>query len=222
MQVDLATGRNASDSPLRNGAIKVSTEAEVNAREADFDRANLYTTLGALLAAPVSQEHLSALRSLTDIDNPETSVEVAWKVLRAAAHQYSLSQIDDEFHELFIGLGRGIVVPYGSWHITGFLMEKPLSALREDLKRLGFERSEGVSESEDHIASLSQVMAGIITAEEIDFATEVEFFNDHIAPWAEDFFSQVQETPAAGFYRAVAQLGQSFIEVEKKYLAMAV
>lgn len=224
--MDAATSSEMNADSFPNGMIKVSTEAEVTAaalaQEANTDRANLYITLGALLAAPACDEHVAALKDLPDFDNPETAVEVAWKVLRAAAHQHSLEEIDDEFHELFVGLGRGIVVPYGSWHITGFLMEKPLSALREDLKRLGFERSEGVSESEDHIASLCQVMAGIITAEEIDFATEIEFFNEHIAPWAEDFFSQVQDTPSAGFYRAVAQLGQSFIEVEKKYLAMTV
>jgi TorA maturation chaperone TorD len=221
MQVDIATKTDMAGSKA-NGVIKVSTEAEVSAREAEIDRANLYRTLGALLSAPASDEQLAALRQLPEIQNPETSLEVAWTVLRAVAQQHDLASIDDEFHTLFVGLGRGIVVPYGSWHITGFLMEKPLSLLREDLRRLGFERSEGVSESEDHIACLCQVMAEIILAEEIDFATEIGFFNDHIAPWAEAFFAQVQDTPAAGFYRAVAQLGQSFIEVEKKYLAMAV
>lgn len=222
MQVDIATNSHIDAGSAPRGTIKVSTEAEVAAREADIDRSNLYTTLGALFGAPVSEEHHNALCALPEFDNPETSIEVAWKVVRAAALQNSLAQIDDEYHELFIGLGRGIVVPYGSWHITGFLMEKPLSHLRADLQRLGFERSEGVSESEDHIASLCQAMAAIILAEEIDFATEATFFNEHIASWAEDFFAQVQSTPSAQFYRAVAQLGQSFIEVERKYLAMTI
>lgn len=164
MQVDIATKSDVTADSIQNGVIKVSTEAEVAAREADVDRANMYTTLGALLAAPASDEHLAALRTLPEIENPETSLEVAWKVMRAAALQHTVEQVDDEFHELFVGLGRGIVVPYGSWHITGFLMEKPLSALRADLQRLGFERSEGVSESEDHIASLCQAMAEIIRA----------------------------------------------------------
>ncbi len=221
MQVDSATKTDVPGSGAP-GAIKISTESEVAARETDFDRANLYQSIGALMAAPATQDHIDAIQALPEIETPETPVEVAWAVLRAAAHQNNLQQIDDEYHELFIGVGRGIVVPYGSWHITGFLMEKPLGALRADLRRLGFERSEGVSESEDHISSLCQAMAGIIMAEEIDFPTEIAFFNDHIAPWAEDFFVQVQEASPASFYRAVAQLGHSFIEVEKKYLAMAV
>ncbi len=221
MQVDIATKSEPQRDKLRQ-SIKVSTEGEVAAREADLDRANFYATLGALLAAPASEEHCAVLRDLPPIENPETSLEIAWTLVRAAALKNSTEQIDDEYHELFIGVGRGIVVPYGSWHMTGFLMEKPLGALRADLRRLGFERSDGVMESEDHIASLCQAMSEIILAEEIDFDTEKAFFNDHIAPWAEDFFRLVGDTSVAAFYRAVAQLGQSFIEVEKKYLGMAV
>lgn len=221
MQVDMAI-KGESREPSARKAIKVSTEGEVAAREADLDRANFYTSLGALFAAPASEEHCTVLRELPKIENPETTLEVAWTLVRAAAHQYTAEQINDEYHVLFIGVGRGVVVPYGSWHITGFLMEKPLGLLRADLRRLGFERTEGVKESEDHIASLCQAMAEIILADEIDFATEKSFFNDHIAPWAEDFFHLVENAESAGFYRAVAQLGQSFIEVEKKYLGMAV
>ena len=99
-------------------------------------------------------------------------------------------------------------------------MEKPLGQLRADLRTLGFERSEGVSESEDHIASLCQAMSAIIVADEIDFETERAFFNDHIASWSEDFFSLVEDASCAGFYRAVALLGKSFIEVEKRYLCL--
>ena len=101
-------------------------------------------------------------------------------------------------------------------------MEKPLGVLRADLRRLGFERAEGVCESEDHIASLCQAMAAIIHADEIDFNTERAFFNDHIASWSDDFFRLLDEASCAGFYRAVGNLGSSFISVEKQYLSMSV
>ena len=205
-----------------NVAIKISTEAEVSAREADIDRANFYTSLGALLAAPATYEHCEALRNLPDITEPETSMEIAWSLLRKAAGEHSVEAIDDEYHRLFIGLGRGEVVPYGSWHLTGFLMEKPLSALRVDLRKLGFERNADVKESEDHIASLCQAMAAVIMADEIDFETQLAFFNTHIGGWAEDFFKELQNATSAEFYRAVGLLGESFIGVEKQYLSMAV
>ncbi len=222
MHTDTAAESDSTQGSPRKLAIKVSTEDEVAARAADLDRANLYTSLGALLAAPASAEHCAALRALPHIDQPETALEIAWLVLSASAGSCTLEQINDEYHELFIGVGRGVVVPYGSWHITGFLMEKPLGALRADLRAMGFERVDGVMESEDHIASLCQAMAAIIVAEDIGFDTEKSFFNDHIGVWAEQFFDEVMQAGCADFYRSVAQLGKSFIELEKHYLAMSV
>lgn len=220
MQVEAASNENS----LGTGRepIRISTDDEIAAREVNNDRANLYTSLGALLAAPASQEHCDALRALPEIETPETPVEMAWTLLRSAAYQHTLEQIDDEYHELFIGVGRGVVVPYASWHLTGFLMEKPLGLLRADLRRLGFERADNVKESEDHIASLCQAMAAIIAAEEIDFATEQEFFNQHLAEWAGAFFAELQSAGCASFYRAVGSLGESFIDIEKQYLSMPV
>lgn len=221
----------ASNSSLKGSIIKISAEGEnasmtpesiEAARVANADRANLYTSLGALLVAPATAEHLAVLRELPEIKQPQSAMEMAWTLLRKDASVYTPEQIDDEYHQLFIGLGRGVVVPYGSWHLTGFLMEKPLGQLRVDLRKLGFERSEGVSESEDHIAFLCQAMAEIIVADEIDFDTERAFFNDHIASWADEFFRQVEEASCAGFYRAVGTLGKSFISVEEQYLAMTV
>ena len=224
MQVE-STNTNAAANG-RSAAIKISTQAEVDSQQAEQaaaqDRSNLYTSLGALLVGPATKEHCAVLRALPEIESPESPMEIAWTMLRQSAASYSAEQIDDEYHHLFIGLGRGEIVPYGSWHITGFLMEKPLGQLRADLRKLGFERNDGVAESEDHIASLCQAMSAIILAEEIDFETERAFFNDHIAPWAEDFFKLVQDSSSAGFYRAVGFLGESFLSVEKQYLSMAV
>ena len=220
------TANNGASNRAGSAIIKVSTESEVASREAEIaaalDRSNLYTSLGALLAAPATEEHCALLRELPEIEQPQSSMEMAWALLRKSAFDYTQDQINDEYHQLFIGLGRGVVVPYGSWHLTGFLMEKPLAQLRSDLRALGFERSEGVSETEDHIASLCQAMSAIIMADEIDFDTERSFFNEHIASWSEDFFKQVEDASCAGFYRAVANLGKSFIEVEKRYLTMSI
>ncbi len=208
----------SSTSPGTPSAISAAEMHDLLAAAAD--RSNLYNSLGALLAAPLNAEHLQVLRSLPEIEQPQSQMHLAWTVLRKAAHDYTLQQIDDEYHQLFIGLGRGQVVPYGSWHLTGFLMEKPLGQLRADLRRLGFERAEGVAESEDHIASLCQAMAAIILADEIDFSTERQFFNDHIGSWSDQFFTALDEASGAGFYRAVGNLGNSFFSIEKQYLGM--
>ena len=119
-------------------------------------------------------------------------------------------------------MGRGEVVPFGSWYLTGFLMEKPLALLRADLERFGIERQEGVPESEDHIAALCDAMALIIrSGEEIPFAAQQAFFAAHLEPWAGRFFEDLQAAPSANFYRAVGFFGASFIDVERQLLGMS-
>ena len=102
-------------------------------------------------------------------------------------------------------------------------MEKPLSALREDLRRFGIERSDDVRESEDHMAALCETMATIIEhPDEIDHETQVAFFCQHLQPWARRFFEDVQSAKSAQFYASVGQLGLAFMEIENRYAAMKV
>ncbi len=205
-----------------DGVIPVHTEESLAGAAEMQDRANTYVALGALLSAPAGDDLLNAIRSMEPATAPETPLEMAWEMLRKAAESGDIAAIDDEYHDLFIGVGRGQVVPYGSWHLTGFLMEKPLGLLRAELRRLGFERRGDVPESEDHIAALCQVMAAIITSEDIDFATQRNFYNEHLSPWVADFLNQLQAAPAADFYRAVGNLGECFFSVENQYLSMPV
>ena len=146
-----------------------------------------------------------------------------WESLKLSATTTNPSTLEDEYHELFIGLGRGEVVPYASWYLTGFLMEKPLAVLRGHLEELGIERQEGVFEPEDNAAALCECMSMIITNRgEIDFNRQRAFFEDHIEPWLGQFFIDLKEARSASFYRAVGQLGEEFIRLEKRYFSMLV
>jgi TorA maturation chaperone TorD len=112
-------------------------------------------------------------------------------------------------------------MPYGSWYTTGFLMDRPLGVLRQELATLGFERQADVHEPEDHVAALCETMALIIGSEnEIPFDTQRKFFSDHMGHWLGKFFGDLQQAKSARFYRAVGQLGEQFIEIEKRYLEM--
>jgi TorA maturation chaperone TorD len=149
----------------------------------------------------------------------------AWSALKAAAGKASMdgaAAVDEEYQELFIGLGRGELAPYGSWYITGFLMEKPLGKLRQDLAALGYERPPGVHEPEDHVAALCEVMAMLITDDTVPFAVQRTFFETHLGSWMERFFSDLENARSACFYRSVGCLGQAFIGLEKHYFAMLV
>jgi TorA maturation chaperone TorD len=98
-------------------------------------------------------------------------------------------------------------------------MEQPLAKLRADLRRLGFERQDGVCEPEDHAAALCETMA-LLAGDDTALENQAEFFEAHIGPWMARLFRDMQEATAARFYRAVGQLGEQFIETDQRYLEM--
>lgn len=190
----------------------------------DQARAQVYTLLGALLAAPPQEALLNALREIeAPAPTPEgQDMTAAWGSLKQAAARAEIAAVADEYQDLFIGVGRGELMPYGSWYVTGFLMEKPLAELRQDLRRLGFERQEGVSEPEDHAAALCETMGLIVANADGQLEVQREFFEKHIKPWMGRFFGDLTTARSASFYRAVGLLGERFLEVERAYLSMMV
>ena len=194
-------------------------------------RASVYEMLAALLAKAPSADLVGRLAALDAIDTSEGSLAMGWELLRQAslkeeqrrigANQADHEALKEEYFNLFIGVGRGELVPFGSWYITGFLMEKPLSLLRTDLAALDIQRQEGIAESEDHVAALCDAMALIIrSGDATDFNRQQAFFKDHLAPWAGRFFNDLQNANGAGFYRAVGFFGENYIEFEQQYFDM--
>jgi TorA maturation chaperone TorD len=139
-----------------------------------------------------------------------------WKALIQAAAQADHESIETEYQNLFIGIGRGEVMPFGSWHQSGSLMDKPLVELRQDLRHLGYEREEKVKEPEDHIAALCEVMALLISD---NSPQQGNFFSRHIATWYDDLVKQIERAESAHFYLHVANLLKSFFELEQVALS---
>ncbi|MCY4226125.1 MAG: molecular chaperone TorD family protein [Gammaproteobacteria bacterium] len=193
-----------------------SVQARVGGSEL---RINTYTILASLLHGTPDSQLLNHLSGVESVDSSEPgTMGRAWMALKQAAVEAAPSALAEEYQDLFIGLGRGEVVPFGSWHLTGFLMDKPLSDLRDDLKALGIVRDDDEKDPEDHIAALCETMALLIQADDVDEQMERRFFACHLHPWASKFFKEVQEADSAKFYRHVGYLGQSFMEVESHYL----
>jgi TorA maturation chaperone TorD len=184
-------------------------------------RANTYSLLGALLAAPPAPSLLHLLTQITPATGAgRDDLATAWEVLRLAGERASVESLDDEYHELFVGIGRGELVPYGSWYMTGFLMDQPLAILRRDLAELGFQRQQETKEPEDHVAALLEIMGLLIGESDASVDVQRRFFQSHMAPWLNTFFLDLQKAQAARFYRAVGQFGEQFIVFERKYLTM--
>ena len=183
-------------------------------------RADTYRVLGRLLAAPPDAETLD-LFATAPVSDEDSLLAVAWRMLAMSAERATPGDVADEYQTLFIGLGRGELVPFGSWYLTGFLMEQPLARLRSDMQKLGFERRDDVSEPEDHAAALCEIMA--LLADDSGpggLAVQAAFFETHIGTWMARFFRDMQEASSARFYRAVGQLGEQFINTDQRYLEM--
>lgn len=191
---------------------------ELQETAAQQHRAGAYALIANLLSRPPSESVLKQIGQLSADQDSADDFGLALVSLGLAAQAARVEEIDDEFHALFIGMGRGELIPYGSWYQTGYLMEKPLSLLRDDLQQLGYERNESACEPEDNAASLCEVMATMIT-DQHPFETQVEFFNAHLAPWLEHFFTDLQASDTAVFYKTVGRFGAAFLELEQQYLS---
>jgi TorA maturation chaperone TorD len=194
----------------------------VTAADDDQVRGNVYALLGHLLSAPPDAAVLESLAAIAPAPEGDSLLTASWQMLGEAATRATPESLRDEHTTLFIGLGRGEVVPYASWYLTGFLMEQPLARLRGDLRELGIERHEGVREPEDHAAALCDAMALLISGDDpAPVAVQSQFFSRHIEPWMGRFFRDLQQAASARFYRAVGQLGEQFIEVETRAFGMS-
>lgn len=188
--------------------------------EEDRLRSQLYGLLGLLLAREPSGEVLAIVRNLQGDDS---ELGLAFQSLAAEAERFSLAAIHREFNDLFIGVGRGELVPYGSYYLTGFLNEKPLAKLRIAMRELNVRRSENVKEPEDNIGILMEIMGGLIEGtfgDVADEATQKAFFDAHIGSWASHFFKDLETAEGAHFYRPVGRIGRLFMEIERTAFSM--
>ena len=174
--------------------------------------AEVYGLLACLLREPPSTEVLQWLRELEVEPCEQHAMTNAWFRLKEAALMTSPEQVADEYQDLFIGIGCGEVVPFSSWHIAGTLMEKPLVAIRQDLKRFGFERQDDIREPEDSISALLEVMS-MLQSEAFD--AQQQFFNAHIRPWFISFCNEIEKAKSAQFYLPVSRVLRHFGLIEQ-------
>lgn len=189
--------------------------------DAEKSRADTYRILARLFRAAPDADLLQGLAGCGGDEAPGSKLTSAWNDLAEECRRADPVALDQEYHALFIGLGRGEVLPYASWYLSGFLLDKPLARLRADLGRLGIDRADDVSESEDHVAALCETMALLIGPEDgIDLAGQKHFFDRHLQPWISQFLADVQGAQNTDFYHPVARLAQAFFEFEQRWLSL--
>ncbi|GJD62877.1 molecular chaperone TorD [Methylobacterium frigidaeris] len=207
----------------RRGADITLREVMVNQEpdpvdEIDALRAQEYDLLAALLGRAPSQDLLTTLQNL---DGDATPIGQAHAALGRAAREAEMRAVGRDYFALFIGVGRGLIMPYASYYLTGFLNERPLARVRQDFATLGLERDPASSEPEDHAATLLEVMAALAAQRlPAEAGADHRFFERHLKPWIGRFFTDVAAQAGTPFYRAVGELGEVFTTVEAEAFAM--
>ena len=189
-----------------------------SALDEETARAELYGVLALLYYAAPSPELIAQLcAAATEAPAAGALLEEPWRVLVGMARSLPDGAIAQEFDALFGGIGKPEVYLYGSHFLSGFLNEKPLARLRTDLAALGLARDDAMSETEDHVACLCEVMRYLIAGDDVAVANltrQREFFSQHLQPWVGRMCADIEQHPRAGFYAGLAGLTRAFMDVE--------
>jgi TorA maturation chaperone TorD len=198
------------------------SQAIVDIPEEERQRADIYVLLARLLIRPPDETTLDAVRKLAGGEGP---LGDAINALAAVARAKTAGAVDDEYHELFIGLDQGELVPYASHYLKGALYDLPLAKLREDMARRGIGWNDAIKEPEDHIAAVCEMMAGLILGAFGDRPATIDdqrsFFEAYLAPWAGDFFADLEQAKGATFYMPLARIGAHFLKIEGQAFQLA-
>ena len=188
--------------------------------EEDGLRADMYDFLASLLRKEPSDE---LIQKVSQLEGDETPIGSACLTLAHLAKTLDNGLIRNEYVDIFIGVGRGEVLPFASYYLTGFLNDKPLANLRADMANIGIARVKGVKEPEDHIASLFDMMSGLIRGhygKVFSIAEQADFFNRHIEPWAGLLMRDIEAAKTVVFYAPVGTIGKAFLEIESAAFGM--
>jgi len=214
--VEIATGidRATLRPDLFGGAIEGGDVDEVDAA-----RAQEYALLATLLMrAPDAR----LLARLAELRGEPTPLGIAHAGLSEAAAKTNAEKLEREFFDLFIGVGRSEIMPYGSYYLTGFLHERPLARLRDDLNEMGIARADGVYEPEDHAGILCEIMSGIADGRlPVPVGSDRIIFEKHMLPWIGRMFTDLEQSGTSLFYQRLGSLGRIFIEIETEAFSLA-
>ena len=193
-----------------------------NINEEDQLRADMYSFLANLLRAEPDEKLVEQLTFLKSDDSP---IGKSIKTLSKLATSLDLPTIRDEYVKIFLGVGRGEILPFASYYLTGFLKDKPLAKLRQDMQEIGIKLEDEVKEPEDHIATIFDMMSGLILGKfekKCSIADQKDFFNNHLAPWVDLLMRDIESSKIAVFYSPIGTIGKEFMEIERASFSMNV
>ncbi|GMV02926.1 MAG: molecular chaperone TorD family protein [Burkholderiaceae bacterium] len=188
----------------------------------DAARARWYGLFASLFRAPPTAEWLAAIAASAgraDCADDDRPLGRAWSNFAGACAQADAGAVREEFDTAFLGVGKADVIPYASYHLSGFLNDRPLIELRGHLAQLGLARRADIGETEDHLSALCETMAWLIAGDAgqvRDFATQRAFFSHFLAPWHDAFAETIERSGVTDFYKHAGRLLREFLAIERQ------
>ena len=185
----------------------------------DAARARWYVLFAGLFRAPPSRQWLAGVAASAGDAKGDAPLARAWRDFAGACAQADPQTVREEFDVAFVGVGKADVIPYASYHLSGFLNDRPLVDLREHLASLGLARRPGIGETEDHLSALCETMAWLIAgnaAPARDIAAQREFFSRFLAPWYESLADTIEHSGVTDYYKHAGRLLREFLAIERQ------
>ena len=200
---------------------KKSSDTGSSALDEETARAEMYGLLAMFYLAPPSAEVWQALQvAVTEAPVAGAFLEEPWQQLVARSRDRALDDVAREFEDLFGGVGKPDIDLFGSVYQAGFLNERPLADLRDELAELGLQANpDAAVATEDHIAYLFEVMRFLIAGDDVavcNLTRQQAFFNRHLQAWVDALCQAIEDHPKAAFYAAVAGLTRAFMAIERQ------
>jgi len=208
-----------SNTAKENTSGTTATEIGDEGLPEDLARADLYGLIARLFHLPPDQALLDQIAATADQQDAADEAPLAkvWMDVVEVAKNNPAKAWHDEFDLNFISVGKPNIVLNGSFYMAGHLNEKPLVNIRRALEEFGLEAAEEVTETEDHISALCEVMRYLIAGDDLEVSNLTNqrvFFNEHIRPWYDDLCDAIEGIPEMHLYRPVAALTREFLAIE--------
>ncbi len=185
----------------------------------DLARADLYGLIARLFHLPPDQALLDQIAATADQQDAadQAPLAKAWMDVVEVAKNKPAKAWQEEFDLNFISVGKPNVVLNASFYMAGHLNEKPLVNIRKALEEFGLESAEEITETEDHLSALCEVMRYLIAGDDVEISNLTNqrvFFNTHIRPWYDDLCDGIEAIPEMHLYHPVAALTREFLAIE--------
>ncbi len=185
----------------------------------DLARADLYGLIARFFHLPPDQELLDQIAATAEQQEAadEAPLAKAWMNVVEVAKNNPAQAWRDEFDANFISVGKPNIILNGSFYMAGHLNERPLVNIRRALEEFGLESAQEVTETEDHIASMCEVMRYLIAGDDVEISNLTNqrmFFNEHIRPWYDELCDAIEGIPEMHLYHPVAALTREFLAIE--------